>query len=544
MRHTCCLLCLVAGLSVGRAAPPKIAEADEKRLLAAGLKTDGQALLEFFRKRTVQAGPDRVRLLIKDLGARSFNTRERASKELIALGARSVPDLQKALESTDAEVRRRAENGLQAIKNAADPALVAAVARALVVRKPTGAAGVLIEFLPGVLDAAARDALLAAVADVGIQDGKADPAVLRALEDREPLCRAAAATALARSGVKELLARVRPLLEDRDPLVRLHVSLALVRQGERAAVPVLIGLFDGLPRTQLVHAEDLLYRLAGDRAPSVALGSDAKSRRAFRDAWLAWWRTTGAKTDLAVLKKTGFQDHTLIVLLDEGQIIELDPDDKVRFRIKEVAFPLDVQYLPGERILVAEYGGNKVTERLRDGTVLWEVKADGPLVAQRLPNGNTFIVCKTHLSEVDRNGREVFWYARPQGEDFMRARKLPDGGIACVTNRQLFLRLTPEGKEVARFPVQVHTFGGRLAVLPNGNVLIPQMYQNKVIEYDGEGKVVRDFSVSEPIVATRLPNGNTLVTSMSEKRAVEFDLAGKMVWEYKADTRVTRAYRR
>jgi len=44
--------------------------------------------------------------------------------------------------------------------------------------------------------------------------------------------------------------------------------------------------------------------------------------------------------------------------------------------------------------------------------------------------------------------------------------------------------------------------------------------------------------------ATRLPNGNTLVTSMAQNRAVEFNRAGAEVWEYRADTRVTRALRR
>ena len=57
-------------------------------------------------------------------------------------------------------------------------------------------------------------------------------------------------------------------------------------------------------------------------------------------------------------------------------------------------------------------------------------------------------------------------------------------------------------------------------------------------------KPVKEFTVSQPIVATRLPNGNTLVTSMNENRAVEFDSAGKEVWEYRAKSRVTRVYRR
>ena len=48
----------------------------------------------------------------------------------------------------------------------------------------------------------------------------------------------------------------------------------------------------------------------------------------------------------------------------------------------------------------------------------------------------------------------------------------------------------------------------------------------------------------QPIVATRLPNGNTLVTCMNQMRAVELDRQGKPVWEFRQDTRVTRAWRR
>jgi len=71
------------------------------------------------------------------------------------------------------------------------------------------------------------------------------------------------------------------------------------------------------------------------------------------------------------------------------------------------------------------------------------------------------------------------------------------------------------------------------------------MYANRVAERDAGGDtVLRTFAVSEPIVATRLANGNTLITSMRERRAVDFDLVGKLVWEYRANTRVTRAFRR
>ncbi len=92
--------------------------------------------------------------------------------------------------------------------------------------------------------------------------------------------------------------------------------------------------------------------------------------------------------------------------------------------------------------------------------------------------------------------------------------------------------------------MDLRTSGGRLDVLPDGHVLIPERAHNRVVEHDGDGKVVWEATVEEPVAAVRLPNGNTLVTSMTQNRAVEIDRAGKEVWQYKADTRVTRAFRR
>src|SRR5262249_54956986 len=162
-----------------------------------------------------------------------------------------------------------------------------------------------------------------------------------------------------------------------------------------------------------------------------------------------------------------------------------------RFRMGKIAFPLDAQTLPGERVLVAEHGGGRVTERLRDGTVLWETKIAEPLVAQRLSNGRTFIAGKNGIMEVDREGKTVFSWSPAGMEQVMRARKLEDGTYAVILHdQQRFIRLDATGKEIDGFAfnVNVHTFGGRVDVQPNGNVLIPQMYMNKVVEYDSKGK--------------------------------------------------------
>jgi hypothetical protein len=230
----------------------------------------------------------------------------------------------------------------------------------------------------------------------------------------------------------------------------------------------------------------------------------------------------------------------------------MDAKNAVRWELEGLQFPLDAQYLPGDRVLVAEQAAGRVTERDlgKKGEVVWEHRFPDPLVAQRLPSGNTFLANRTQLLEVDRSGKEVFTWNPPDGELIMRAQRLPDGDIALVLsapdrNTSRFARLDPTGAaELQTFAVEVHTFGGRFEVLPNRRVLIPQMRNNRVVEYDSRGKIVWEITVEQPIAALRLPNGHTLATSMTQNRAVEMDRNGKEHWEYKTTTRVTRAWRR
>jgi streptogramin lyase len=127
----------------------------------------------------------------------------------------------------------------------------------------------------------------------------------------------------------------------------------------------------------------------------------------------------------------------------------------------------------------------------------------------------------------------------------MRAKKLPNGDVIMVTQlgATRFLRIDAQGREVRSFPVEVGTSGGRLDVTSRGNVLIPEMYSNRVAEYDATGKVIREIRIPQPIACVALPNGNVIITSMTEKRAVEIDPTDKPTWEYRRDTRVTRAVR-
>jgi HEAT repeat protein/outer membrane protein assembly factor BamB len=519
---------------------------DEHRLQEAKVGSDGPALLEFFRKRTANdARLFDIQGLIHRLGDDSYDVRQKASADLAALGPVALPLLREALKDRDIEVSRRAEECIRLIEQEYNATVVPAAVRMLAVRKPAGAVEVLLGYAPFADDDTVADEVRTALAALAVHDGKPDPVLVAALTDKGAARRGAAGVALLKAGVAEQRPAVRKLLEDPDASVRLRVALGLVATRDKEAIPVLIALLGQLPPAQTWQAEEVLYRLAEDQAPTVPARGDEAGRQKYLDAWKEWWTKHGDKLDLARLDAAPVvHGYTMMILLDQGQLIEVDAKNNVRWTLNGLQFPLDAQFLPGDRVLVAENMANRVTERNLKGEVLWEHAVDMPLMAQRLPNGNTFIGTRTRLVEVNREGKELFSYARPGGELFMRAARLRNGDTACVTAGGAFVRLDRTGKELYSFAVDIQTYGGRIEVLPNGRVLVPQYSTNKIVEQDPEGKEMWSVDFQVPIVATRLANGNTLVTSFNQHRAVELDPKGREVWEYKTDTRVTRAWRR
>jgi hypothetical protein len=284
----------------------------------------------------------------------------------------------------------------------------------------------------------------------------------------------------------------------------------------------------------------------------VAMGKDPVARRKCRDGWQAWWKQHAARIDLTKLKEPAkLQGNTLIVLLDENKVLDLGPNNQRRWEVNNLNFPLDASLVGDDHVLVAEYYGGQVTERDLKGKVVWHVKVQSPQVAQRLPNGNTFVASDRILYEFDKDGKEVL-HIPMEGENkrIMKAFKLADGKIACLTNDARVSRLDATGKELSGFGISLglRLFGGRIDMLPSGRVLVPHNSEDKVVEYDGQGNAVWEVAVDRPIAATRLPNGNTLVTTMNTGLgAVEFDRAGNQVWQFATNlpySRVTRAIRR
>lgn len=510
---------------------------------------DGEALVEAVRKRTpTDEDRAKIRKLLGQLASGDFATRETASKELFALGRRSLPQLRDAIKSKDIEASRRAKLLIEQIEEEPAHQLPLAALRLLGLRKPTGSVTVLLAYLPYAEDENRSSEVQNSLSVLALHEGKLDANLVKALADAKPAIRAVAAEALINGGGDTGRAAVHKLLKDREAIVRMRVALALAMARDKDGVPVLIDLLPVLPGEHVGQVEEVLYQLAGDTAPDASLGKEASDKKKCRDAWTAWWKINAGHVDLGRLKTHPMLGYTVICDFQNGRVYEVDRSGKERWSLTGLNMPCDAVVLPGNHVLITEYQANRVSERDLQGNILWQkILMDNPTGAQRLSNGNTLITADSYIVEVDRSGKEL--YTIRNGMMFHAARRLRNGQIACLQNPNQCALMDTTGKTLASFPSNHGNQNNNnmvrgLDVLPNGHLLITQCDQGKVVEFDSTGKSLLEVNAPGARTAVGLPNGHILVTSQQNQRVFEVDRNGKVVWEVNASGPIIRARRR
>jgi hypothetical protein len=517
-------------------------QADEKLLKDAKLDTDGPALLAFFRQRTL-TDADRKQLvaLVGRLGSDRFAEREEASRQLIARGTSALPFLREAIQSADAEVARRAQECVEQIEAGPGSALPMAAARLLARRKPDGAVAALLAYVPYADDETVEEEILTALLTL-TPDGAPAAPLTAALADSQPARRAAAAGVVGRKGDKAQREAVRKLLADKDAKVRLRAARGLVGAGEREAVPTLVDLLGEGPLPMAWGAEEMLYRLAGDKGPAVSIGGgEAEARRKCRDAWAAWWKENGPKVDLARAEEVErLLGLTLGIEFNTGHVWECGPDGRVRWEFTKLAGPMEAQVLPGGRVLIAESNNHLVSERDLKGNILWQKKLDGdqPTGCQRLANGNTFVSTYSSAMEFAPDGTRVYHLKIP-GSNAIRKHRI--GHVVYATDDEI-VEVDTAGARIRSVPLPKESMWVGIEDLPGGRFLLANSSSGRVIEVDPSGKIVWESKVPGACGVARLPNGHTLVATVN--RVVELDRTGKEVWERRSDGYVRRVHRR
>jgi HEAT repeat protein len=300
---------LLAALLVVASAEPMTEQGsgggDVERLEAAGLPTDGPALIEFLRQRTrLDVDVASLTALADDLGNPDLHVSRKAMAALVGHGPAALPVLRRVVNELGEPQRgARARRCVQLLEGTGADLLPVSVVRVLGQRRPPGAAEALLAYLPAADSESVVEEVSRALSLMAFVDRKPQPALLDALKDRSPLRRAVACSVLARPDQPSQDDKLRPLLKDPQPQVRLRAALALVNAHDPEAVPVLIDLIGVLPSPEWQQAEDVLRQLAGPWAPATEIkGEDEIARRIRREVWAVWWKHTEGPALLAEIR--------------------------------------------------------------------------------------------------------------------------------------------------------------------------------------------------------------------------------------------------
>ncbi len=200
--------------------------------------------------------------------------------------------------------------------------------------------------------------------------------------------------------------------------------------------------------------------------------------------------------------------HILLTHKTRMVVEEYDPKWQVVWKAGEGQLRgdvLDIQRLPNGNTLVAHMSGNRLVEFDREGKIVWSRNIYRmPLVAQRLPNGNTLVsvyygrhwvadAANGRVVEITRSG-EVVW-ARQELSMPTDAVKLPSGNILVTeqgANR--VIELDRNGAIVWERKCEGRPNSARR--LPDGTTVINDTEQG-ILLVDKAGKLIRKLDATE-----------------------------------------------
>lgn len=202
---------------------------------------------------------------------------------------------------------------------------------------------------------------------------------------------------------------------------------------------------------------------------------------------------------------------------------------------------LNPQQLTNGNILAALSTDNRVVELSFDGNVMWSYNIGYPTIARRLNNGHTLIASRTEekVFEIDENKTIVWEYS---GKYIYGAERLENGNTLLAIQGGDPYQIV----EVNQAGAVVWKYEGTLVApsfkkLKNGNVLIADnsgysIGKAKVFEITTAGEIVWEYeeNIYGIYGVDRLDNGNTLINDQGNGRIIEVDSSKKIVWSFGA----------
>ncbi len=161
--------------------------------------------------------------------------------------------------------------------------------------------------------------------------------------------------------------------------------------------------------------------------------------------------------------------------------------------------------------------------------------------ATMLSNGNVVFARKTGAGEVTPDKKLIWNYVAEKGCEVHICQPIGTDRVMIIQNglpAKLMVINTVTGKTEKQFelptngdPKTVHTQFRRAQLTKAGTFLVAHHDQDKVVEYDANGKEIWSVAATIPWDAVRLKNGNTLISSHN-CYVREVNPKGETVWEF------------
>ena len=186
---------------------------------------------------------------------------------------------------------------------------------------------------------------------------------------------------------------------------------------------------------------------------------------------------------------------------------------------------------------------------VRDGRVVWTYQIPikdptGTLEelgdATMLSNGNIVFCRKVGASEITPEKKIIWNIESPKGTEIHSVQPIGLDHVLLVENgnpAKMLLINTVTGateKETdlpTAHPLKSHLQFRRVRQTAAGTILAAQLDNDKVVEYDGDGKEIWSVAAHQPWSALRLANGNTLI-GCSGQGVLEVNHDGQSVWDF------------
>ncbi len=248
------------------------------------------------------------------------------------------------------------------------------------------------------------------------------------------------------------------------------------------------------------------------------------------------------ESDDEVLRSDDLPADTFLVNdVDKRRIIEFTNKGVIHWQIGgedgigplELLEPQNPIRLPNGNTLFADAGQDVVYEVSKSGQVRWqfppadkssEIRLHRPVKAMRKLNGNTIIVDQGNhrIIEINPQNKIVWQYGITASVGNTRGRLYSPGDMQCLKGGHFLITDTDNHRVIE----------------VNSDEEIIWQYGNAANKL-GSGYGSESNQINAPTQAFRLPNGNTLISDSENRRVLEVNPHGEVAWHF--DTGIEKA---